>query len=173
MEIQDSVDYCTADITSYYAQIDPQVEGAVDRVSSIEKHLMRVFGETLADYGLSHGEYRMLLRLATRSADHRLSAGELSRMLALSSGAMTNRIDRLEKAGLIRRAPDPRDRRGVLVELTEEGQRRIDAAVIEQAAKEIDAFSVLSAKELTQLNSLLRKVLASIEAPIETTAAAG
>jgi DNA-binding MarR family transcriptional regulator len=167
MELQDSVDFCTADITSYYAQIDPQVEGAVDRISSIEKHQMRVFGETLADYGLSHGEYRMLLRLATRSAEHRLSAGELSRMLALSSGAMTNRIDRLEKAGLIRRVPDPRDRRGVLVELTEEGKRRIDSAVTEQAAKEIDAFSALTPEELNQLNSLLRKVLAAIEAPAE------
>jgi DNA-binding MarR family transcriptional regulator len=170
VEIQDTVDFCTADITSYYAEIDPEVEGAVDRISSIEKHLMRVFGETLADYGLNHGEYRLLLRLATRTADHRLSAGELSRMLALSSGAMTNRLDRLEKAGLIRRVPDPRDRRGVLVELTEDGQQRIDAAVTEQAAKEIDAFSALSPKELTQLNALLRKVLASIEAPADTAA---
>lgn len=172
MQLQDSVDFCTADITSYYAQIDPQVEGAVDRISTIEKHQMRAFGETLADYGLNHGEYRMLLRLVTRSPEHRLSAGELSRILALSSGAMTNRIDRLEKAGLIRRVPDPRDRRGVLVELTEEGKHRIDAAVIEQAAKEIDAFSALTPKELTQLNMLLRKVLASIEAPAEKLAAA-
>ena len=172
MGIQDSVDFCTADITSYYSEINPEVEGAVDRISSIEKHQTRVFGETLADYGLNHGEYRMLLRLVTRSAEHRLSAGELSRILSLSSGAMTNRIDRLEKAGLIRRVPDPRDRRGVLVELTEEGKRRIDAAVIEQAAKEIDAFSALTPKELTQLNTLLRKVLIAIEGPAEATAAA-
>ena len=93
-----------------------------------------------------------------------MSAGDLSRMLALSSGAMTNRLDRLETAGLIRRVPDPRDRRGVLVELTAQGKERIDAAVIDQAAKEIDSLSVLTAKERTTLNNLLRKVLSSLEA---------
>jgi len=172
MELQDSVDFCIADITSYYAEINPDVEGAVDRISSIERYQGRTFGETLAKYGLNHGEYRLLLRLATRAADHRLSAGELAKILALSSGAMTNRLDRLEKAGLIRRVPDPRDRRGVLVELSADGKQRIDAAVTEQAAKEIDAFSALTAKELKQLNTLLRKVLVSIEAPTEAAAAA-
>ena len=71
----------------------------------------------------------------------------------------------MERAGLIRRVPDPRDRRGVLVELTEAGKERIDAAVTDQAAKEIDSLSVLSAKELTTLNQLLRKVLVSLESP--------
>lgn len=159
----DSVDVCTADITSRYEEIDPEVEGVVSRVSAINKHVGRAFDETLAHYGLNHGEYRMLLRLATRSADNRMSAGELSRALMLSSGAMTNRMDRLEKTGLVRRVPDPRDRRGVLVELTEDGRTTIDRAVTEQAAKEIDVMSGLSAKELAQLNTLLRKVLVSLE----------
>jgi DNA-binding MarR family transcriptional regulator len=160
----DSVDFCTVDITSCYAQIDPEVEGVVSRMSSIGKHLSRAFDQTLADYGLNHGEYRLLLRLATRSADNRMSAGDLSRALSLSSGAMTNRLDRLEAAGLIRRVADPRDRRGVLVELTDAGKGQIDAAVIEQAAKEIDSLAVLKPRELTALNGLLRKVLASLEA---------
>lgn len=159
----DSVDVCTADITSRYDEIDPEVEGVVSRMSAINKHVSRAFDETLAHHGLNHGEYRMLLRLATRSADNRLSAGELSRALMLSSGAMTNRLDRLEKAGLLRRVPDPRDRRGVLIELTDDGITTIDRAVTEQAAKEIDVMSGLSPKELAQLNGLLRKVLVSLE----------
>ena len=165
MELQDSVDFCTVDITSHYPQIDSEVEGAVSRIAAIGKYLSRTFDDTVADYGLNHGEYRMLLRLSTRAADHRMSAGDLSKILALSSGAMTNRLDRMERAGLIRRVPDPRDRRGVLVELTEAGKERIDAAVTDQAAKEIDSLSVLSAKELATLNQLLRKVLASLESP--------
>lgn len=159
----DSVDVCTVDITSRYPQIDPQVEGVVSRMSAIGKHLSRLFDQTLADYGLNHGEYRLLLRLATRAADNRMSAGDLSRALTLSSGAMTNRLDRLEAAGLVRRVADPRDRRGVLVELTDTGRRQIDAAVIEQAAKEIDSLAVLKPRELTTLNDLLRTVLASLE----------
>ena len=173
MEQQDSVDACTVDITSRYRAIDPAVEGAVGRINAVEKHLHKTFDETLSGHGLSHGEYRMLLRLATRTEHNRMSAGDLSRALMLSSGAMTNRLDRLEKAGLVRRVPDPRDRRGVLVELTDEGERQIDGAVVEQAAKEIDVMSALTPKELASLNTLLRKVLSSLEADTEGATRAG
>jgi DNA-binding MarR family transcriptional regulator len=160
----DSVDVCIGDITSRYAEIHPEVEGAISRLSAINKHVNREFEDTLAGHGLNQGEYRLLLRLATRAADNRMSAGELSRALMLSSGAMTNRLDRLETAGLVRRVPDPRDRRGVMIELTDEGREQVDAAVIEQAAKEIDVLSALSGRELASLNQLLRKVLSSLEA---------
>lgn len=76
---------------------------------------------------------------------------------------MTNCLDRLEGAKLIRRVPDPEDRRGVLVELSPSGREMIDRAVSEEALKEIGLFTALSAKELVQLNRLLRKVLASLE----------
>ena len=163
MDPSDSVDACTADIASRYSQIDPAVEGVVGRLSAINKHISRTFDETLARHGLNHGEYRLLLRLATRADDNRMTAGELGRALLLSSGAMTNRIDRLETAGLVERVRDPRDRRGVLVGLTDAGRTTIDRAVTEQAAKEIDVMRALGVKELAQLNGLLRKVLTSLE----------
>jgi DNA-binding MarR family transcriptional regulator len=168
MDTSDSVDFCTVDIASRYPQIDPDVEGVVGRLSAINKHISRTFDETLAGHGLNHGEYRLLLRLSTRSDDNRMTAGELGRALMLSSGAMTNRIDRLETAGLVERVRDPRDRRGVLVALTDKGKTTIDHAVTEQAAKEIDVMSVLGGTELTHLNTLLRKVLCSLEATAAT-----
>jgi DNA-binding MarR family transcriptional regulator len=167
----DSVEFCIADIGSRYSVIDPEVEGVVDRVAAINKHVSRAFEDTLAGHGLNHGEYKLLLRLATRSQDNRMSAGDLSRALMLSSGAMTNRLDRLEKAEFIRRVRDPRDRRGVLVELTPKGEKQIDEAVNEQAVKEIDLLSALSARERTTLNQLLRKVLGSLEARADADAA--
>ena len=166
-DVGDSVDFCISDLLARYDDIDPLVEGVVDRVNSISKHISRAFEETLSRHDMSHGEYKLLQRLATRSAEHRLSAGDLSRMLMLSSGAMTNRLDRLEKAGWVRRLPDPRDRRGVLVELTAAGERKIDEAVIEQAARERDVLEPLTRKELTSLNALLRKVLGTLEASAE------
>jgi DNA-binding MarR family transcriptional regulator len=172
MEQTDSVDRCTVEVMAQYPQIDPGVESAIGRIQAISKHVARAFDQTLADYGLNHGEYRLLLRLTTRGEDNRMSAGELSRALLLSSGAMTNRLDRLEKAGFVRRVPDPRDRRGVLVELTAEGRAQIDAAVGEQAAKEIDVLAPLSAKEMASLNQLLRKVLVSLEQAAEDVARA-
>jgi len=163
----DSVDFCTVDIASRYPQIDPEVEGVVGRLSAINKHISRTFDETLARHGLNHGEYRLLLRLTTRTDDNRMTAGELGRALLLSSGAMTNRIDRLETAGLVERVRDPRDRRGVLVALTDSGRTTIDHAVTEQAAKEIDVMGVLGASDIKQLNKLLRKVLTSLEKTVE------
>jgi DNA-binding MarR family transcriptional regulator len=168
---EDSVDFCITDITSKYDAIDPEVEGVVDRMDAINKHIRRAFEETLARHGLTHGEYKLLLRLATRSTDHRMSAGDLARALMLSSGAMTNRLDQLEKAELICRLRDPQDRRGVHVELTDKGKATIDAAVTEQGAKEIDVLDALSPRELTSLNQLLRKVLMSLEARQEDEAA--
>jgi len=169
----DSVDFCIADVVSQYDAIDPEVEGVVDRITTINKQLNRGFEETLADHGLNYGEYKLLLRLVTRTEDNRMSAGDLSRSLMLSSGAMTNRLDRLEAAGFVRRVPDPRDRRGVLVELTKQGQKQIDRAVTEQAAKEIDVMSVLTADELATLNLLLRKILTSLEGDTARETAAG
>src|SRR4051794_1225890 len=113
MSESDSVDFCTTDIASQYPQIHPEVEGVIGRISAINKQVSRSFDETLSAHGISHGEYRLLLRLTTRSEDDRMSAGELSRALMLSSGATTNRLDRLEEAGMIQRVRDPSDRRGV------------------------------------------------------------
>jgi DNA-binding MarR family transcriptional regulator len=166
-DVGDSVDFCINDLLDRYEGIDPLVEGAVDRVNAISKHISRAFEETLSRHDISLGEYKLLQRLATRSDEHRLSAGDLSRMLMLSSGAMTNRLDRLEKAGWVRRLPDPRDRRGVLIELTPAGERKIDEAVIEQADRERDVLGPLTRKELTSLNVLLRKVLGTLEAAPE------
>src|SRR3954452_13825538 len=167
MDTSDSVDFCTVDIASRYPQIDPDVEGVVGRLAAIDKHLSRTFDDTMASHGLNHGEYRLLLRLTSRSEDDRMTAGELSRALLLSSGAMTNRLDRLETAGLVERMRDPRDRRGVLIALTDKGKATIEHAVTEQAAKEIDVMGVLGATELKQLNKLLRKVLSSLEETAE------
>ena len=165
MAHEDHVDLLLAKIAEVgVVDIDPDVEGIVDRVDSIQKLLDRTFEETLAGHGLSKGEYKLLLRLATRAVNYRMSAGALSTMLMLSTGAMTNRLDRMEATGLVRRVPDPNDRRGVLVELTDKGIELIDHAVISQVKKETEALQVLTAKERTQLNQLLRKVNMTLEA---------
>jgi DNA-binding MarR family transcriptional regulator len=160
----DSVDFCTTDILSRYPSIDPDVEGIVDRLSTITKHANKIFETTLGGCGLNHGEYRLLLRLATRTDDRKMSAGRLAQMLLLSSGAMTNRLDRMEAAGLVRRVPDPSDRRGVLVEMTDKGEQVLDQAVLDSAKEDAAMVSALSAREKKQLNQLLRKVLEQLEA---------
>jgi DNA-binding MarR family transcriptional regulator len=93
-----------------------------------------------------------------------MSPGRLSSAVMLSTGGMTKRLDRMQAAGLIRRSPDPADRRGLLVGLTPRGRRVIDAAVSAHVANEAQLLAGLSAREQAQLERLLRKLDASIAA---------
>jgi DNA-binding MarR family transcriptional regulator len=73
----------------------------------------------------------MLATSRRRAADDPIKIKDLQRSLMLSSGGTTKRLDRLESAGLIRRHPDPNDRRGTLIALTGAGFDLIDEAVPE------------------------------------------
>jgi DNA-binding MarR family transcriptional regulator len=79
----------------------------------------------------------------------------------LSSGAMTNRLDRLENAGYIERKPHPKDRRGILVTLTNQGMEVIDLVVVSHTACEQQILSSLTSDEQKVLADLLRKILLS------------
>ena len=103
---------------SFRADLDIEVEGIVDRIHGINRRIRKMLDETLEQYDLASGDWKVLCSLRWHGKPHRRSAGDLARIADLSSGAMTNRLDQLEKAGLVKRLPDPDDRRGVLVELT-------------------------------------------------------
>jgi DNA-binding MarR family transcriptional regulator len=76
---------------------------------------------------------------------------------------MTNRLDRLEKAGLVKRLPDPNDRRGVVVEITKAGQKAWVESVGAEAAQEALLAAALSDREKKELNSLLRRLMLEFE----------
>jgi DNA-binding MarR family transcriptional regulator len=143
--------------------LDLTVEGIVDRVQGINRRLQRVVEETLSAYGLSQGEWKVLSSLRWAGAPYRRSAGDLARIAELSSGAMTNRLDQLERSGLVRRLRDPDDRRGVLVELTTDGRKVWEEALGVQAAKEALFASALTKAEREQLNALLRRLMLEFE----------
>ena len=103
----------------------------------------------------------MLAALVRSGLPHRLKPGDLVGALVLSSGAVTNRIDRVEAAGLVERLPDPDDRRGTLVALTDKGRQVVDEAVVAHLANEERLLTALSARERAQLSDLLRKLLVS------------
>jgi DNA-binding MarR family transcriptional regulator len=144
-------------------ELDLAVEGIVDRVWGINSRIRRMLDETLADYDLTASDWKVLCSLRWKGKPHRRSAGELARITDLSSGTMTTRLDGLEQAGLVRRVPDPDDRRGVLVELTKKGLNVHREAVGVQVEKEAVLAQALSAAEKEQLNDLLRRVLLVLE----------
>jgi DNA-binding MarR family transcriptional regulator len=145
------------------ADLDLTVEGIVDRIGGISRRLSKALDETLGEHGLTHADYRLLGSLRWAGEPYRRSAGELARIMDLSSGAMTNRLDQLEKSGLVRRLPDPDDRRGVLVEPTDKGRKLWEKAIAVQARKEALVASALNEDEKTQLNDLLRRMMLVLE----------
>jgi DNA-binding MarR family transcriptional regulator len=145
------------------SDIDLTVEGIVDRIQGIARRLQRLLDETVVGFGLSHGEWRVLTSLRWAGAPYRRSAGELARLNDLSTGAMTNRLDQLEEAGLVKRLRDPDDRRGVLVELTDRGRELWEEAVVVQAEKEALLTGALNARDREHLNNLLRLLMLEFE----------
>jgi DNA-binding MarR family transcriptional regulator len=89
-----------------------------------------------------------------------LTPSELAKDMMLSTSAMTNRLDRLEKRGLIARQADPQDRRSLRIVLTAEGFALIERLVVSHVATEAALISALSPAEREQLKALLAKVAA-------------
>jgi DNA-binding MarR family transcriptional regulator len=160
---RDHVDRFLEELGPELPSLDLEVEGIVDRIGGLNKRFHRSLDETLAEFGLTNGEWRMLCYLRQAGPPYRRSAGQLAERAELSSGAMTNRLDRLEESGLVRRLPDPDDRRGVLVELTDAGRRAWQDSVSAQAAKEALVAAALTDRERRQLNELLRRMMLEFE----------
>ncbi|MEW2285634.1 MarR family transcriptional regulator [Streptomyces sp. NPDC047841] len=150
-------------IIEQWARVRPGLDTRAMEVFGRISRLSRVMGDrmerTYKPYGLSRGEFDVLATLRRAGEPYTLSPSELSAALMLTTGGMTGRLDKLERAGLLRRSPDPHDRRGLRVSLTEEGLRLIDEAVDAGLAQESTALSALDAEEAEQLAGLLRKLL--------------
>jgi DNA-binding MarR family transcriptional regulator len=143
--------------------LDLEVEAIVDRMNGLSRRIKRRQEAVIAEHGLTYEEWDVLGALRQTGPPFRRSAGSLAKRTELSSGAMTNRLDRLEKAGLVRRTPDPNDRRGVLIELTDAGEKKwVDTAKV-QAAYENLIGAALNKSEQQRLNALLRRIMVEFE----------
>ena len=143
--------------------IDLTVEGIVDRIQALAKYLMRSQEETLRELGVGWAEWQVVRALSLAGKPYRLSPGQLAERSKLSSGAMTNRLDRLEEAGLVNRLPDPEDRRALKIELTDNGRRLWERFLAAQGAKESRVAATLDAGEQQRLNDLLRRLALAFE----------
>jgi DNA-binding MarR family transcriptional regulator len=139
-----------------------QVTGRLSRIGPLlAKRQESVFSR----FGLNRGEVGALSALRIAGPPHRLSPTRLGRGLMLSSAGVTSRIDRLERRGLVRRLADPDDRRGVIVELTDQGREVVDEAVAAVAISDRQLLERLDRQEIAQLEAILRKLLGGLELP--------
>jgi DNA-binding MarR family transcriptional regulator len=152
-----------------WGEVRPDFEvGALQvtaRLTRIGAHLARRQEAVFGRYGLGRGEVGALSALRVAGPPHQLSPTHLAKGLMLSSAGVTSRIDRLERRGFVRRLADPSDRRGVLIELTDEGLAAVDAAVAAITVSDRQLMERLDRDEIAQLEVLLRKVLGGLELP--------
>lgn len=133
-----------------------RLSDAVERV--MNDHMNPLFAEA----GLQSGEFDVLATLRRSGEPYMLSPTQLYEAAMISSGGMTNRLDRLERAGLVERLPDPNDRRGKLIALTDAGKQVIDETIGRHVANEERLLSVLTPVEQEKLNALLKKLIAGL-----------
>jgi DNA-binding MarR family transcriptional regulator len=185
---RDAVDHHVARWSEYWAdnpRFAPQVEGAITRMQNILKRLRRADAAAFAGSDFTIEDFSTLHALMVRPypteatpaqlaewAVHALTVqpapteatpAELAEVSGVSRAGMTSRLDRLVEAGLVTREVDPQDRRRVLIRPTPAGREAWDNAVHEGMAREQHLLHALSVRELDQLNTLLRKVILSLD----------
>lgn len=135
----------------------------LSRISRFARHLDRARKEAFSGHGLEVWEFDVMSALRRAGAPYELSPGTLVQQTLSTSGTMTNRIDRLERRGLVERHRDASDRRGVRVRLTDAGARSVDAAMSDLLAREHDLLAQLPEADRTALADSLRLLLAPLE----------
>jgi DNA-binding MarR family transcriptional regulator len=157
--------------------VDAIIEQWADQRPDLRTEPMEIFGriyriahlcgarveQAYARFGINRGEFDVLATLRRSGEPFALSPSRLSSTLMLTTGGMTGRLDKLERAGLVQRVPDPADRRALRVRLTERGREIIDEAVAAGLEVQHEVLSGLPQDQRAQLADLLRVLLAGVD----------
>lgn len=157
--MEDEVDRLVAAWRAERPELDTEPLHVLSRISRLARHLDRARRAVFSAHDMESWEFDVLTALRRAGPPYELSPGRLLRATLVTSGTMTNRIDRLESAGLVRRSPDPQDKRGVIVRLTDSGRTRVDAAFDDLLDRERDLLASLSEDDRRTLAGLLRSLL--------------
>lgn len=143
--------------------IDTEPMALIGRVIRLSAHLSAEMTKTFAKHGLNAASFDVLATLLRSGEPHALSPNDLLATMMVTSGTMTNRVDQLEKEGLVARIQNPNDKRSVLVQLTSIGREKIDAAVTEHVDTQKSLIEAFPEEARTTLNELLQNYLSEID----------
>jgi DNA-binding MarR family transcriptional regulator len=159
----DSVDR----IIEAWAKSDPRVDArpleVAGRLLLCAAHLERAIAAAVEPFGLSFGDFDVLNTLRRRGDVQGTNPSDLAQSSLITSGAMTARLDRLERAGLVRRTPDATDRRAVRVLLTEQGEQLAEQALDAVIDADKAFLEPLSARRRDSVASALKQLLLHTE----------
>jgi DNA-binding MarR family transcriptional regulator len=156
---QDEVDRLVAAWRRELPDLDVSPFEILSRITRLARHLDRARRLVFATHDLEPWEFDVLTALRRAGQPYELSPGRLLTQTLVTSGTMTNRIDRLATKGLVERRPEPADRRGVRVRLTDNGQQRVDAALAELLEHERALLAGLAEDDRDRLAGLLRRLV--------------
>jgi DNA-binding MarR family transcriptional regulator len=139
--------------------LDPSPGVLLGRISTVARLLSARAKRLLRSFDLTPWEYEVLATLRRSGPNYELAPRRLLDALLISSPALTNRLDHLERAGLVERRGDPADRRALIIRLTPAGHVRADAAVTAYMASEHVLLEGFTPGERAGLERALRKLL--------------
>jgi DNA-binding MarR family transcriptional regulator len=154
--VPDHVDEVLAQWKRERPDVDVSAMAIIGRLSRLDKAIGRRLDTVFSEHDLESWEFDVLATLLRTGAPHQLTPGQLLDAVMITSGAMTNRLDRLEKRGFVERVKSPDDGRQVLVTLTDVGLATVDAALIDHAANELQLIGILDKSQHRHLVELLR-----------------
>ncbi|KYH45690.1 MarR family winged helix-turn-helix transcriptional regulator [Branchiibius sp. NY16-3462-2] len=161
--VGDEVDAIVAAWRRERGDLDVEPLQVFSRISRLDTLLEQARATAFDEHDLETWEFDVLSALRRVGAPYQLSPGVLVQQTLVTSGTMTNRVDRLERRGLVRRLPDPRDRRGVLVQLTPSGRTLVDAAMADLLEHERELLARVPARDRERLAGALRALLSAVE----------
>lgn len=143
--------------------LDIRPQGVIGRLHRLAGHLTEELNVVYRRYGLAEGEFDVLATLRRAGEPYERAAGELARFTMVTTGAVSKRIDRLERDGLVTRRRSATDGRGRVIALTEAGRELIDRAFTEHIRNEHRLLAMLTDEQADELESLLTTWLARFE----------
>jgi DNA-binding MarR family transcriptional regulator len=145
--------------------LDVSPQGVIGRLHRVGGHLTDRLRLVYRRYGLGEGDFDVLAALRRAGAPFERAPGELAEHTMVTTGAMTKRIDRLERDGLVTRRPSTSDGRGRVVALTAAGRELIDRAFTEHMRNERRLLDQLTPEDAARLEAILTTWLACFESP--------
>lgn len=160
---KDRIDEVLADWESERPELDSDCLAVELRFQTLARLMAEEVTTVLVELELEWWEYDVLSALRRQGPPYQLTASEITEAASISPGAVTNRINRLKSRDLVTRVEDPDDRRRVIIGLTDAGKKLINQASKARFACADRSLGSLSASKLSQLNRLLRELIAGLE----------
>ena len=159
----DAVDRIVAQWHAELPELQLEAMATFGRIHRVSQKIRAMLAGIYIEHGIGRGEFDVLASIRRSGEPYILSPKQISATLMLSSGGLTGRLDKLESVGFVERLPDPADRRGLKVRLTDRGRTAVEGAVRAGLDAQFEVLSTLDPKERKQLGALLRKLHNALE----------